>query len=61
MIIFMEDIVNLIASDESASDISDAIKGALFAKASEKIENIRPEIAKIMFGDNETEEIEDQE
>jgi len=49
----MEDIVNLIASDESASNISDAIKSALFAKASEKIETLRPEIAKTMFGDNE--------
>ena len=45
----MEEIVNLIGSDESASDISDKIKDVLYAKAAEKIENIRPSVSTAMF------------
>ena len=59
MLIFMEEIVNLIGSDESASDISDKIKDVLYAKAAEKINNIKPTIGASMF--DETEETQEEE
>jgi hypothetical protein len=48
----MDNIVDLIATDSSASDISDLIKDALFAKSAEKINSIRPEVASSLFGFN---------
>jgi len=58
----MEDIVDLIATDSSASEISNKIKEVLFGKASERVESLRPKIAKSMFdGESEIEETEDQE
>ena len=53
----MEDLVDLIATDGSASDVSDKIKEILYNKASERIDNVRPEIAVKMF-DNTTQEEE---
>ena len=41
----MEDIVDLIATDASASDIQDRIKDALMAKAAERIEAMKPTVA----------------
>ena len=52
----MEDIVDLIATDSSASDISGKIKDVLFAKASERIEGLRPEVAVTMFDTGSQEE-----
>jgi len=57
----MEKIIDLIATDSSASEISDAIKDAIFTKAAEKIDAIRPEIASTVFSENETEYSEDNE
>jgi len=61
----MENIIDLIATDASPSDISAEIKSALFAKASDRIDALRPEVANSMFGENEvsddTESNEDQE
>ena len=51
----MEDIIDLIATDSSASDISARIKEVLFTKASERIEGLRPQVATTMF-DNEIED-----
>lgn len=51
----MENIIDLIATDASAADISDNIKSALFAKAAEKIDTIRPSVAASLFGDEESE------
>ena len=45
----MTNILDLIAQDESSSDISDAIKDALFAKTSEKIDALKPSISSNMF------------
>lgn len=45
----MEDVIDLIATDASASDISDKIKDVLFNKAAGGIENLRPEVAVSMF------------
>ena len=46
----MEDVVDLIATDASASDISDQMKELLFTKAAERIEIARPYVANAMFG-----------
>ena len=47
----MEDIINAIATDASASEVSDALKDALFAKAAEKIDALKPGVANSMFGE----------
>lgn len=49
----MEDLMDMIASDESPSQISDKIKDILFAKAAQKIDEFRPAVADSMFGNNE--------
>ena len=46
----MEDVVDLIATDSSASDISDKLKEILYAKAAERIDIARPYVANAMFG-----------
>ena len=51
----MEEIVNLIANDASASDVSDKMKDMLFAKAAEKIDAQKPSIALSMFNTNQPE------
>ena len=48
----MEEIIDLIATDESPSVISDKIKEILYAKSADRIDSARPEIASLMF-DNE--------
>jgi len=55
----MEEIVNLIGADESASDISDKIKDVLYTKAAERIDSIRSTVGTSMFDEPETQE--DQE
>ncbi len=57
----MDNIIDLIAQDSKASEISDQIKDVLYSKASEKIEAIRPDIAGSMFAEPETEQEVDQE
>ena len=52
----MTNILDLIAQDESSSDISDAIKDALFAKTSEKIDALKPSISSNMFDEPEVED-----
>ena len=47
----MEDIINLIATDGKSSEVSDAIKAALYSKAAERIDAARPIVAGSMFGD----------
>ena len=39
----------MIATDASATDISDSIKDTLYAKAAERINSQRPEVAAAMF------------
>ncbi len=57
----MEEIVNLIAADEAASDISDKIKDVLYTKAAQGIDNFKPNVASSMFADAEQQPSEDQE
>ena len=52
----MPNILDLIASDQSSNDISDAIKDALYAKSAEKIDTSKPDVAQAMFGMNDAEE-----
>ena len=61
----MEDLVDLIATDASASDISDKIKERLYAKAAEYVDAARPEVAASLFGGDAPEaesklEVEDE-
>ncbi len=51
----MDDLLDMIASDEAPSQISDKIKELLFNKSAEKIDNFRPTIAASMFGSAEEE------
>ncbi len=45
----MEELVDLIANDGSATDVHDKIKDLLYAKSAEKIEGIKPEYTSAMF------------
>ena len=59
----MEELVDLIATDASASDVYDKIKDALMAKAAVRIDALRPEIASDVFDGEapEEEEVSDEE
>jgi len=57
----MEDIIDLVVTDASPSEISDAIKSALFNKAAEKINDLRPEVATSLFGDSDSNVINQEE
>ena len=50
--------MDLLATDQSASQISDKIKDMLFAKSAEKIQNIRPDVAASVFGGVNDEDVE---
>ena len=52
----MDDLLDMIAADESPSQISDKIKELLFAKSAEKIDEFRPSVAMSMFGQEDQEE-----
>ena len=54
----MEELVDLIATDASASDVSDKIKDALMAKAAARIDALKPQVASSVF-DAEAEEEEE--
>jgi len=49
----MDDVIDLIATDASAADISDKMKEVLFAKAAERINTIRPTVGASMFDDQQ--------
>lgn len=48
----MEELIDLIATDGSPSDVSTKIKELLYSKAAERVDSARPEIAAMMFGDD---------
>ena len=52
----MDDLLDMIISDESPSEISDKIKDILFAKSAEKIDSFRPSVSAGLFGGDESEE-----
>jgi len=45
----MDELLDMIATDASATDISDSIKDTLYAKAAERINSQRPEVAAAIF------------
>jgi len=51
----MEELIDMIFSDSSASKISDSIKDVLYAKSAEKIDRYRPIAATSLFGGNSQE------
>jgi hypothetical protein len=57
----MDDLMDMILSDESPSQISDKIKDMLFAKSAEKIDSFRPTVATSLFGEEDAEEIDVEE
>ena len=52
----MDDLMDMIAADESPSQISDKIKELLFTKAAERIDEFKPVVANSMFGDESVDE-----
>jgi len=57
----MEDIIDLVVTDAPPAEISDAIKAALFNKAAEKINDLRPEVASSLFGGVDSDNINQEE
>jgi len=58
----MEELVDLIATDASANDVSDKIKDALMAKAATRIDAFRPNVASTVFDEvPEEEEVSDEQ
>jgi hypothetical protein len=55
----MEELLDMIAADESPSQISDKIKDILFSKSAERVDAFRPVAANSLFGDDSQLEIED--
>jgi hypothetical protein len=55
----MEELLDMIATDESPSQISDKIKDILFAKSAERVDAFRPLAANSLFGQDEV-EIDDE-
>jgi hypothetical protein len=51
----MEDIIDLIATDSAASEVTDKLKDILFTKSAERIEAQRPNISASMFDEPEVE------
>ena len=51
----MEDIIDLIATDSAASEVTTKLKDVLFTKSAERIESQRPNISTSMFDEPEVE------
>ena len=51
----MEDIIDLIATDSAASEVTTKLKDILFTKSAERIESQRPNISASMFDEPEVE------
>ena len=45
----MDELLDLIATDQSPSEVTDKIKDVLYSKASERIQSQKPDIALQMF------------
>ena len=51
MTISMDDLMDAIVANDSQSKVSDAIKDLLYAKTADKVDNLKPEVANSLFGD----------
>ena len=59
----MDELLDMIATDASPTDISDSIKDTLYSKAAERINSQRPDIAMQMFdptGEEVDQEVSDE-
>ena len=57
----MDELMDMIAADDSASQVSDKIKDILYAKSAERVDGYKPNIANSLFGDQESaDEIESE-
>lgn len=56
----MDELLDMIISDESPSEISDKIKDMLFAKTAEKIDAFRPHVSKTVFDAIDSEDTNDE-
>jgi hypothetical protein len=56
----MDELMDMIVSDESPSQISVKIKDILFSKAAERVDDYKPVAANSLFG-NEVEDTEEYE
>ena len=52
------ELMDMIAADDSASQISDKIKDMLYAKSAERVDNYRPTAANSLFGEPSEEDPE---
>ena len=57
----MDELMDMIASDETPINISDKIKELLFTKSAEKIDAFRPLVAPSLFGEEEYAETSEEE
>lgn len=49
----MEDLLDMVVNDESPSQISDQIKNIIFAKAAERVDSFRSDVASNVFSEKE--------
>ena len=54
------ELIDMVVSDAPSSEISDYIKGLLLAKASEKVDALKPAVAAGLFGAENEIETEDE-
>lgn len=57
----LDKLMDILATDGTASDVSDEIKNILFTKGAEKIDAMRPEVATSMFSQQREPELETEE
>lgn len=56
----MDELLDMIITDEKPSQISDKIKDLLFTKAAEKIDSYKPSVASSLFGEVGEETFEEE-
>jgi len=52
----MDELMDMMMDDASASQISDKIKDLLYAKSAERVDGYRPDAANSLFGSDEIED-----
>ena len=55
----MEELMDLLVSDESPAQVSDKIKDILYSKSAEKIKDVRPDVESSLIDDGEVEDSEE--
>jgi hypothetical protein len=57
----MDELIDMIIADKSASSVSDKIKDVLYSKAAERVDSLKPSVASSIFGDEESEDDTEEE